>query len=250
MITRKSNEEIEIMREGGRITAHALQAVLQKAKPGVSLLDLEKIAQDEIRSHGGEPAFGRVKGYRFATCLNVNEGVVHGIPTGRKIAEGDLLSVDLGTFYRGFNTDAAWTIYVGDRQRASADKLKFLAAGERALDKAISAAVEINSVNDISAAMQKVLEEFGYQPVETLVGHGVGRDLHEDPQVPCLVLRERSPKLSSGMVLAIEVIYTEGNPELVLAEDGWTLATRDQSLSALFEHTVAITKEGPIILTQ
>lgn len=238
------------MREGGRITAQALQAVLQKAKPGVSLLDLEEIAQGEIRSPGGEPAFARVKGYRFATCLNVNEGVVHGIPTDRELEEGDLLSVDLGTFYRGFNTDASWTVYVGDRQRASAAKLKFLAAGERALEKAISAAVEGNSVNDISAAMQKVLEESGYHPAETLVGHGVGRELHEDPQIPCLVLQEQSPKLSSGMVLAIEVIYTEGNPDLVLAKDGWTLATCDGGLSGLFEQTVAITERGPEILTR
>ena len=238
------------MREGGRITAQALQAVLRKSDPGVTLLDLEKVAAGEIRDQGGEPAFARVKGYHFATCLNVNEGVVHGIPTDRKLVEGDILSVDLGTYYRGFNTDASWSIYVGDHQHAPAEKLKFLATGERALEKAVAAATIGNFVNDISTAMQQVLEESGYHPSENLVGHGVGRDLHEDPQVPCRVLQDHSPKLFAGMVLAIEVIYTEGSPELALAEDGWTLATRDGSLSGLFEQTVAITDNGPVTLTE
>ncbi len=237
------------MKKGGRITAEVLQEVLAVAGPGVTLLELEKIAADGIVGRGGSPAFQRVEGYKFATCLNVNEGIVHGIPTERKLVEGDLLSVDLGTYYKGFNTDASWTVYVGNREQASASKIKFLEAGERALDLSISQAQVGNHVGDISSAMQRVLEQNGYSPVSTLVGHGVGKDLHEDPQIPCLVLQSRGPKLLEGMTLAIEVIYTEGSPELGVAKDGWTIETRDRSLSGLFEKTIAVTKDGPIILT-
>ena len=247
MIIRKTAEEIELMREGGRITAEVLQEVLAAAEPGVTLLELEKIAADGIARRGGSPAFQRVEGYKFATCLNVNEGIVHGIPTGRKLVEGDLLSVDLGTYCNGFNTDASWTVYVGNRERAPAPKIRFLEAGEQALDLSISQAQVGNRVGDISSAMQGVLEQNGYSPVSTLVGHGVGKNLHEDPQVPCLVLQNRGPKLLEGMTLAIEVIYTERRPELGVAADGWTIETR--SLSGLFEKTIAVTKDGPIILT-
>lgn len=249
MITVKSPEEIEIMRRGGRITAEVLQEVLAAVKPGVTLLELEKIAVAGISRRGGSPAFQRVEGYKFATCLNVNEGIVHGIPTERKLEEGDLLSVDLGTYYREFNTDASWTVYVGDRRSAPAEKIRFIEAGEKALRLAIEQARVGNRVGDISAGMQRILERDGYSPVRTLVGHGVGRELHEDPQIPCLVFSNRGPKLLEGMTLAIEVIYTEGSSELGVAADGWTIETRDRSLSGLFEKTVAVTKTGPIILT-
>ncbi len=237
------------MRQGGRITAEVLQEVLAAVRPGTALLELERVAVEGIARRGGTPAFQRVSGYRFATCLNVNEGVVHGIPTMRKLAAGDILSVDLGTYYRGFNTDAAWTVAVGGRRRASADRQRFLESGERALAQAIAQARAGNRVDQISAAMQEVLERDGYSPVETLVGHGVGRELHEEPQIPCRVVQRGGPKLQAGMTLAIEVIYTEGSPELEVAEDGWTIKTRDGSCSALFEKTVAVTSNGPIILT-
>ena len=237
------------MREGGRITAAALQDVLRQARPGTSLLDLEKIAREGIIQGGGTPAFERVKGYHFATCLNVNEGIVHGIPTSQKLKEGDILSVDLGTFYQGFNTDASWTVYIGDEQKAPRAKTKFLRAGEEALKKAIAEAREGNRILDISAAIQKGIEGAGYTPVDTLVGHGVGKDLHEDPQIPCLVMAGPNPQISAGMALAVEVIYTEGGRDLQIAADGWTVETVDKSLSGLFEHTVAVTEKGPEILT-
>ncbi len=238
------------MKAGARITASALKKVFEMSRPGVELLELEKVADDEISSLGGEPAFRRVTGYDFSTCLNVNEGVVHGLPTNRKLAEGDLLSVDLGTYYRGFNTDSSWTVYVGDSKKASQEKIRFLEAGEQALKAAIDQAHVGKRVGDISIAMQKVLEEFGYNPVDSLVGHGIGRELHEDPQVPCKVTHGYGARLKAGMTLAIEAIYTKGSINLQVAEDEWTIVTDDGSLSGLFEHTVVVTKKGPIILTE
>lgn len=172
------------------------------------------------------------------------------MPTDRKLVEGELLSVDLGTFYKGFNTDSSWTVCVGDQKKAPKSKIEFLKVGERALKRAIAQARVGKKVVDISRAMQKVVEQGGYSPVDSLVGHGIGKKLHEDPQIPCLVLRNYSPELVVGMTLAIEVIYTEGSPELKVEEDGWTVSTSDGSLSGLFEHTVAVTDEGPIILTR
>lgn len=250
MITIKTPSEIEAMRAGGRITAAALKKVLGSARPGVALRELERLADEEISRRGGEPAFKRVKGYSFATCLNVNGGIVHGIPNDRKLKEGDLLSADLGTYYKGLNTDSSWTVYVGDEKQAPPDKIKFLAAGREALDRAVAAAVPGNRVDHISAAMQEVIEGAGYTPVDTLVGHGIGRDLHEDPQIPCLVLHGKGPALKEGMTLAIEAIYTEGSPKLRIEEDEWTISTADGGLSGLFEQTVAVTAEGPIILTE
>ncbi|NIT04578.1 type I methionyl aminopeptidase [Candidatus Saccharibacteria bacterium] len=250
MITLKTKEEIEIMQEGGRKTSAVLKKVLQAARPGSSLLELEEMAQVQIRRLGGEPAFKRVPGYNSATCLNVNEGIVHGLPSGRKLKEGDILSVDLGVYYKGFNTDSSWTIYVGDESHASGDKLKFLKTGEQALVQAMGEAKAGNRVRDISAAMQEVLEGNGYTPVDSLVGHGIGRELHEEPQIPCLVIKDPGPILKEGMTLAVEVIYTQGGRELKVEEDGWTVSSTDGSLSGLFEHTIVVANEGPIILTK
>ncbi len=250
MITIKTAEELEVMREGGKITAAVLKKVLEAARPGIALSELEKLANDEILSRGGEPAFKRVRDYGFATCLNINEGVVHGLPTDRKLVGGELLSVDLGTFYKGFNTDSSWMMYIGDQKKMSKSKIEFLKVGQKALRRAITQTKVGKQVMDISRAMQKVIEQGGYSPVDSLVGHGIGRKLHEDPEVPCLVLRNRSPELAAGMTLAIEVIYTKGSPRLRIEEDGWTASTSDGSLSGLFEHTVAVTDEGPIILTK
>jgi len=251
----KSPEQIEIMREGGRITDGALRKVLAAAKPGVMLIELDKIAEDYILAAGGEPAFKRVPGYDFTTCLNLNEGVVHGIPNRRRLREGDILTVDLGTYYKGFNTDHAWSILIGDKDiktQEDKEKEKFLETGEHALKAAIAACRVGSRVNDISRAMEEVLRGAGLTPMETLVGHGVGRELHEDPQIPCFAVGDgaKSPKLVEGMALAIEVIYAAGNPELRSLPDGWTLATVDGSLTGLFEHSVAVTKSGPIVLTE
>lgn len=283
----KSPAQVEIMREGGRVSAMAIEAVLSAARVGTSLAKLDRIAENVILKAGGESAFKRVPGYNFATCLNLNEGVVHGLPSQRGLEEGDLLSVDLGVYYKGLNTDTAWTILIGDKdiserrrgkkvpepknhsvrgklregsyiapvmearaeQGTHKEKAAFLEVGERALQVSVEQCRAGNRVGDISAAMEKVLRGAGYSPVETLVGHGVGEELHEEPQIPCLATRNKGPKLKEGMALAIEVIYTAGDPDLEVLSDGWTIATADGSLAGSFEHTVAVTAEGPIVLT-
>lgn len=256
-ITVKTKEQIEVMKEGGRITAGALKEVLAAAKVGVTTAELDQLAEEFILKAGGEPAFKRVPGYGFTTCLNLNEGVVHGLPSQRKLEEGDILSVDLGTYYEGLNTDISWTVYVGDKNQAPSSKLQFLEVGEKALLAAIGQCQIGNSINDISAAMERILRRGGYSPVEVLVGHGIGEELHEEPPIPCLVIRDegselgerRSPELVEGMALAVEVIYTAGNPALEVLPDGWTFVTADGSLAGLFEHTVVISASGPIVLT-
>lgn len=246
----KSKEQIEIMKEGGRITAAALQEVLSAVRPGVMTIELDWIAEEFILKAGGKSAFKRIPDYNFATCLNVNEGVVHGLPSGQKLAEGDILSVDLGTYYKGLNTDISWTVYVGDEIQAPSSKLRFLKTGESALWAAIEQCRAGNRVKDISAAMERVLQDGGYSPVDVLVGHGIGEKLHEEPQIPCLLIREEGRSmLKEGMAMAVEVIYTAGKPVLETLGDGWTLVTADRSLAGLFEHTVMVTAKDPIVLT-
>jgi len=160
------------------------------------------------------------------------------------------VSIDLGTYYKGFNTDASWTAYVGDLKKAPASSLELLEVGERALRKAIAAALPGNRISDITLGMQKVLEDGQYSPMDTLVGHGIGRELHEDPQIPCLLIHKKTPKIKVGMTLAIEVIYAQGDSVIEVEEDGWTIKTADGSLSGLFEHTVAIGAKGPVVLTE
>lgn len=245
----KSKEQIKVMKEGGRITAGTLQAVLSAVAVGVTTAELDKIAEEFIVSAGGEPAFKRIPNYPFATCLNLNEGVVHGLPSKQKLKEGDLLSIDLGTYYKGLNTDIAWTVYVGDKKQAPSPKLQFLEVGEKALWAAIDQCRIGNRVGDISAAMEKILRGAGYSPVETLVGHGIGEKLHEEPQIPCLASPYKGAELKEGMTLATEVIYAAGKPALKLLSDNWTFVTADGSLAGLFEHTVAVSPTGPIVLT-
>ncbi len=257
MISIKTDTEIEIMRQGGRITARTLKIILEKIKPGVSKLDLEEIANQEILKSGAQPSFKMVPGYNWATCITVNEEVVHGIPNEYCLASGDVVGVDLGAFWKGFHTDASWSIVVeGERYPNKED---FLQAGKTALAKAIEQAKAGNRIGDISLAIQSTIEAAGYSVVQALVGHGVGRKLHEEPEVPGLVL-SKGPKLEKGMVLAIEVIYAYGRSDVIRKKDllnktsvgdndNWTILTKDKSLAGLFEHTVAITDQGPIVLT-
>ena len=251
-IRTKSREQIAAMREGGEINAKALSKVVSSASPGVSLEDLDRVAEGVIVGAGAAPAFKRVPGYHWATCLNVNEGVVHGVPSEYRLEKGDVLSIDLGTFYKGLNTDAAWTILVGAEDipsDESKEKNRFLEVGREALVNAVAACQVGGRIGDISSAIEKTLRQASYSPSDSLVGHGIGEGLHEDPPVPCLASRDKGPKIVEGMALAIEVIYSVGGPELVLSSDGWTLATADGSLSALFEHTVIAKVGGPIVLT-
>lgn len=209
-------------------------------------MELDSFAEKRIRELSGKPAFKGYEGYSFTTCININDGIVHGIPGPYCIAKGDLVSIDLGVIYGGFNTDVSWTVIAGSGSKESE---RFLEAGKLALKKAISKCKIGNRIGDISYGMQAEVEKAGYNVVRDLVGHGVGRNLHEDPQVPCYGRPSTGTELREGMTLAIEVIYTLGSPKLKVLGDGWTMATKDGTMSGLFEQTVAIEQAGPKLLT-
>lgn len=250
MIAIKTPQEIEAMQEGGKMLSDALWEVVKNIKPGISELELDKIAEEFIIRAGGEPGFKKVQGYKHTICISVNDIVVHGIPTDYRLKEGDVVGIDCGVFYKGFHTDMSETVTV----EGSSDSkvVKFLETGKKALNEAIKQAKEGNHVGDISKTIQDIVEGQGYSVVRSLVGHGVGHELHEEPEVPgYLVGRiEKTPLLKEGMVIAIEAIYNMGSPDLSLDDDGWTLRTKDKGLSGLFERTVAITKNGPLVITK
>jgi methionyl aminopeptidase len=257
MIPIKKEKEIKLMKEGGRKLALVFGEVVRKIKPGVSLKQLNDLAEELIIKQGGFPSFKTVKGYRWATCININEGVVHGIPNEYQIKDGDLVSLDMGMLYKGFHTDMARTLWVQNPKckfpasPAGRQNPKFLEAGKEALKAAVKAAKAGNRVGHISATIEKVIRKAGFSPVEDLTGHGVGKKLHEDPQIPCFLAQpiNKTPVLQPGMTLAIEVIYTWGKPDLVLAEDSWTIKTADGKPAGLFENTVLVTKKEPVVLT-
>ena len=237
------------MLEGGRILTKIRQALADAVRPGTTLIEIEELARRLIRRSGAKPSFTMVPGYGYATCLSVNDGVVHGIPTGRKVMTGDLVSIDIGVYFKGFHTDTATTVIAG--KGSSIDRL-FVQTGQRALSKAIAQARAGKRVGDISFAIQQEVETAGYSCVRSLSGHGIGRELHEEPAVPCLLFGQakKTPLLQSGQALAIEVIYTMGGHELTLQDDGWTLATSDASVAGLFEKTVMITEGSPLMITK
>ncbi len=240
--------EMKLMRESGRISAQALGKALEAVKPGVTAIKIDKVAVDNIRAEGGSLSYETVPGYPpdTASCITVNEEVVHGIPTERIIKTGDLVSIDLATNFKGWHTDTAWTVLVG---KGDAEKRKFLRVGEEALREGIKQAVSGNRIGDIGFAIQSKVEGAGYSVVKSLVGHGVGRQLHEDPEVPGYGVKGTGSILKSGMTLAIEVIYTQGSEDVILAPDGWTFLTSDGSLAGLFEMTVIVGKDKAEVLT-
>ncbi len=252
----KTADEIQRMKEGGRKLGMIVQQLVNYAKPGISLLDVEHLADMLIRQSGGTASFLTVPGYKWATCLCVNDVVVHGIPTGYVLKNGDVLTIDAGLLYKGLHTDMAWTKIVESKTSQKQDdrKKKFLKIGEAALRKAIAEAKAGNRIGHISRVIQDVVErEGGYKIVRTLVGHGVGTSLHEPPQVPGVLKDtiENTPLLEEGMTIAIEVIYGEKTGAVVYVnDDGWSIGTKDRSLSSVFEHTVVITHAGPVILTR
>lgn len=252
MIPIKTNKEIEIMKEGGRRLTWVLKKILQAVKPGVSLKELDRLAELLIEKKKGKPSFKMVKNYHWATCINVNQGVVHGIPNEYKLKDKDVVSIDIGVFYKGLHTDVARTL----RVRTKNEKLKtkndiFLRAGERALKEAIEVTRAGNRVGHISAAIENEIRKAGLNPIKALTGHGVGKKLHEPPQIPCFLKETigKTSQLKPGMALAIEVIYTKGKSEVVIKKDGWTVETADGKLAGLFEDTVLITEKEPLILT-
>lgn len=249
MITLKSGKEIEIMSRAGRIVGATLDLVRRLVRPGVSTEELDARAEEFIRSHpGATPSFKGLYGFPKSLCISINEEIVHGIPSPKRILrEGGIVSVDVGVCVDGFHADAATTIPVG-QIAAAAERL--LAATQDALAAGIAQARIGNHVGDIGHAVQKVAESAGFGVVRELVGHGVGQRMHEDPQVPNHGQPHRGPRLQVGMTLAIEPMITMGDYATRLLDDKWTVVTADGSLAAHFEHTVAITKEGPRILTK
>ncbi len=244
----KTDKEIKIMAEGGRKLSEIKHKLANEVHVGGNAYEIDKLADDLIAKSGGEASFKKVPGYYWATCINVNAGIVHGIPKKELVfKKGDLVSIDVGLFYKGFHTDTSISVGLN----LTTKHQDFLDTGKAALKKAISQMKVDNRVYDISKAMEDTIKNAGYSPVESLVGHGVGKFLHEEPQIPCFVYdkRKNTPELQVGMVLAIEVMYTEGSPELVHEEDGWTIATADGKISGLFEETVALTKHGFLVLT-
>lgn len=252
MVNLKTPAEMEIMRRGGRIAAQVRDEVLACARVGMTTLALDALAEQKILSFGAQPSFKGYRGYPFATCLNVNEGVVHGLPTAYRLKGGDLLSLDLGVYYQGFHSDTAATVVVGAEPLSPEAREKreaFLAAGRKALAVAVAQLKGGGRLGDVSAAMQETIEAAGLNVVRDLVGHGIGRQLHEDPVVPCVGRRGQGLRLEVGMVLALEVIYTQGRWAWRTAADGWTIVTADGRWGGLFEQTVALTASGPIVLT-
>ena len=246
MIYLKTNEEIELLRENNILVSKALAEVAKHIKPGVTTKELDRIAEDFIRSHGAIPSFLGYEGYPASACISVNEQVVHGIPSDYVIKEGDIVSVDLGTFMKGFNGDSAYTFAVGE---ISDDVRRLLEVTKEALYKGTAQAKAGNRVGDISAAVQEYAESFGFGVVRELEGHGLGRKMHEAPGIPNYGLRGRGPLLKEGMVICIEPMITMGNRAIVFERDGWTVRTRDRKPAAHFEFAVAIRKDGPDVLT-
>lgn len=241
------------MRKGGQALGRILERLLDAAQPGVSLAAIEDLAQQLIREAGGKPSFQTVDGYKWATCLCVNEVVVHGIPTPYVLKRGDVLTIDVGILMDKLHTDTAWTkIISAPDETPDPEKVRLLDVGQQALSEAVAQAVAGNRVGHISAATQRVIEGAGYSIVKSLVGHGVGYELHEEPQIPGFVRGDikNTPRLEAGMTIAVEIIYAAGAGAIVYEnDDGWTLSTKDRSLSSVFEHTLVVTQGKPEILT-
>jgi methionyl aminopeptidase len=246
-IIRKSTQEIEQMERAGRLVVQTLELVGEHVRAGVTTQELDELAEDFIRSHGGVPTFKGYRGYPASICTSPNDMVVHGIPGPYTLKDGDVLSVDVGVTLDGFVGDSAYTFPVGD---VDEDARRLLDTCQAALSAAIDQAQSGNHLSDIGHAVQTVTEDAGFSVVRSLVGHGVGRRMHEDPQIPNFGEPGRGPVLQPGMTLAIEPMINAGGAGVYLHEDEWSISTEDGSLSAHFEHTVAVTEAGPRILTR
>jgi methionyl aminopeptidase len=246
MIHIKTPAEIETMRQSNRLVARTLQKLREAVKPGVTTKELDQIAERAIRAGGGEPAFKGYRGYPASLCVSINEEVVHGIPDSRSLREGEIVSMDLGALLNGYYGDAAITVPVGT---VSEEATKLLEVSQEALVKGIEQATHGNRLFDISHAIQSWVEAHGLSVVRDYVGHGIGRSLHEDPQVPNFGPPHHGPRLRPGMVLAIEPMINVGTWQVKVLDDGWTVVTADRSLSAHFEHTIAITDGKADILS-
>ena len=246
MIYRKSAEELEIMRRAGKIVADTHARIQDALRPGITTAELDAIAEEVIRGAGAEPSFKGYRGFPASICASANDVIVHGIPGPHPLHEGDIISIDVGARLEGFHADSAWTFPVGEVDAEAAQLLKVT---EAALDAAISQCRPGARLGDVGYAVQEVAEAAGFSIVREYVGHGVGRALHEEPQIPNYGPPGRREVLAPGMTLAIEPMVNAGRPETKALTDGWTVITADGSLSAHFEHTVAITDDGREVLT-
>jgi methionyl aminopeptidase len=247
VIVLKSSSELKKMRAAGQIVARVLDLLRNRIKPGVTTAELDRLAEEQCRRYRAKPAFKGYGGFPFAICSSPNDRVVHGFPDEKPLLEGDILSIDFGVIHQGFYGDSAITVPVG---RVDDETQRLLTVTQEALEQGIAKAVPGGRLSDISNAVQTWVEQRGFSVVREFVGHGIGRQLHEAPQIPNFGPAGQGPKLKAGMVLAIEPMINAGQPEVKVLEDGWTAVTLDGRCSAHFEHTVAITDQGPEILTR
>jgi len=247
MIIRKSESEISLMRIAGRIVAETHQLLSKAIRPGITTKELDRIAEEYIRSKGASPSFLGYGGFPASICASTNDELVHGIPSNRVLNEGDIISIDIGAEYQGYHGDSAWTYGVG---KISEEAQNLLRVTEESLFKGLEKATPDYRLSDISHAVQEHAEAFGYSIVREYVGHGVGENLHEDPQIPNYGPPNRGPRLKPGMVLAIEPMVNQGDRYVKTLADRWTVVTVDQKLCAHFEHTIVITETGHEILTK
>ena len=247
MVILKQPDEIAKARASNQIVAEVLSVLREKVKPGVTTRELDKIAEGVTEKRGAKPAFKGYRGYPYSLCTSVNEEVVHGMPSNRVLVEGDIIGLDYGVCYQGLYGDSAITLPVG---RASEQAARLMRVTEQSLYAAIDQACDGNRLGDISAAVQETVEASGYSVVRDFVGHGIGKNMHEDPQIPNFGKKGRGIELKKGMILAIEPMVNAGKYKVKILPDGWTVVTADGSLSAHFEHSVAITDSGPEILSK
>ena len=247
MIIHKSPEELDRMRRAGRVVAETITRLLGSVRPGATTAQLDRLAEDAIRSAGAEPSFKGYRGFPASICTSVNEQVVHGIPGSRTLREGDLLSLDVGAIWEGYHADSAISLFVGEPPSAEAEKL--VRVTEESLEAGISQIRPGGRLSDISHAVQEVAEGAGFSVVREYVGHGIGRSMHEDPQIPNYGPPGRGPELRPGLVVAVEPMVNLGTWETRVLSDEWTVVTADGSLSAHFEHTIALTEDGAEVFT-
>lgn len=247
MIYKRSREEVEIIRKACLIASGVLSQVEKKIMPGVSTFEIDKFIDDEIVRGGAKPAFKGYRGYRHASCLSINEEIVHGIPGDRILQEGDIIGVDIGTIVDGYYGDIAATFPVGHIPKRAK---KLIHTAKKCLELGINAAKRGNHVGDISFEIEQCAKNEGYSVVRDLFGHGVGKTLHEDPLIPNFGAKNEGPLLEDGIVFAIEPMVNIGKSDIETLSDGWTVVTKDRSLSAHFEHTIAINGGSPMVLTR
>jgi methionyl aminopeptidase len=247
VIIRKSPQELERMRRAGRVVGETIGRLLEAVRPGLTTADLDRIADEHMRAAGAVPSFKGYRGFPASICTSLNEEIVHGIPGHRRLEEGDLLSLDVGAIWEGYHGDSAVTVFVGEPRSDQAEKL--VRVTEEALEAGIAQIRSGNRLSDVSHAVQQVAEGAGFSVVREYVGHGIGQSLHEDPPVPNYGPPGRGPELRPGLVLAVEPMVNVGGWETRLLPDEWTVVTADKSLAAHFEHTIAVTEEGPEVLT-